>query len=512
MGISNSNTVVESARTARVMDTPQRPNLRQSRPNEEMRGLLRQVKGMVQQDMLTELQQKGGSEEGPKAEDLDQLQQQLDILKTIDEMQDGGDAPAVPDCQKERNKPAQQKPPKTEQMRPAAGPSVDQAKVNDEKLHGIANHKLGPDDDLLPPDERNKSVSELKDIKTADGSQKYGLMANLGNQEGMKDKLKSVVGDVDNDPKAFARGEAYLQKIKHMPNPDGSQRPNDMVNNGKIEGCTKSGDIRSGTEAAALKDSFKGGPQVADKNAPSSIDKGKAYGWLNDQKALSPTNDKHVVNGGNARGDAQVFFMNVGENIKKGFKKIGEGFKLIGEGIKNFAEGAIHAIGSAVKVVGGALTGNRDLIHEGAKGFKDGASQAWHSVDTTIKGTGEVLGGAAGALVSASPVGMAINQTTGNAASRLASGVPEGLADTLVKGRNGPIKFVEGAAEGNLQKALKGGYDFANMGTMFIPGAGEANMARVVGTNMAKEGIKESAKDEAKNQYNENKNGESQQA
>ena len=397
---------------------------------------------------------------------------------------------------------------------PQASPA--DAQVNADKLAGVGNHPLGPDDDLLPPDEKGKSVADLKDLKTPDGKQKYALMANLGNQEGMKDKLKQVVGDVDNDPKAFARGEAYLQKIKHMPNPDGSKRPDDMVNNGKLEGCTSSGDIRSGTEAAILKDSFKGGPQVADKDAPNPIDKSKAYGWLNDQKALAPTNDKHVVNGGNGRSDAQVFFMNVGENIKKGFEKIGEGFKKIGEGIKNFAEGAVHAIGGAFKVLGGVLSFNGDLIKKGANDVKDGGSEAWHSVDTTIKGAGEVLGGAASAAVAVSPAGMAINQLTGNAASRLADGVFEGAADTLVKGRNGLVNAADAAVHGDWKGVGKGLYDTANLALMLVPGAGEANAARVVAQNAAKglikAGAKDAVKDEAKDQYDQYQDDASQTA
>ena len=486
--------------------------------SDEMMNLLEQFSNLVQMDMMQTMAKMSKSPEGPSQQGLQMLQQQFEMLKTIEDMQaqasgggkcGGGDDTQAP-AGTTQSKPGDA----VQNTAPATGPaptgqSAEELKVNDEKLRGVGNHPLGPDDDLLPPEEKNMSVDELKNLKVTDENgkekQKYGLIANLGNQEGMRDKLKTVVGDIDNDPKAMARGEAYLQKIKHMPNPDGSARPADIVNNGKLEGCTGSGDIRSGTEAAILKDSFKGGPQVPDKDAPNPIDKNKAYGYLNEQKALAPTNDKHVVNGANGRSDAQVFFMNVGENIKKGFEKIGEGFKKIGEGIKHFAEGAIKAIGGAFKVVGGALTFNGDLIKQGANDVKDGGKKAWHSVDETIKGAGEVLGGAASTAVAISPAGMAINQMTNNAASRLADGVFEGMADTIVKGRNGLINAGEAAIKGDWKGVGKGLYDTANLALMFVPGAGQANAARNVGQQFAKElvksGVKDSVKDEGLNQY-----------
>jgi hypothetical protein len=386
------------------------------------------------------------------------------------------------------------------------GASAEQLKINDDKLCGVGDHPLGPDDDLLPPEEQGMSVEQLKSLTNPDGTQMYGLMANLGNQEGVRDKLKEVVGDVDNDPKAFARGEAYLQKIKNMPNPDGSKRPDEVMFNGKMEGATKDGDIRAGTEMAILKDSFKGGPQVSDDDAPDPIDKNTAYEWLNGQKTLAPTNDKHVVNGGNFRSDAQVMVMDVNDTFEQGFQQMGDGLKKIGDCAVNFAEGAVDAIGGAFKVVGGALTFNPDLIKEGADGFQDGISQSWESIDTGIKGVGDVIGGFASVAVNASPAGMALNLITDNAASRLAAGVFEGTADFLVKGKNSPVEFAHGIAEGDVKKVGKAVLDFTSMASALIPGAGQANAARVVATNLLKEGAKDSVKDEAKHQYAENKN------
>lgn len=246
---------------------------------------------------------------------------------------------------------------------PTATADPAQLKVNEEKLKGIGNHPLGPEDDLLPPQEKHLSVAELKNLDGENGK-KYKLMANLGNQEGIRDKLKQVVGDIDNDPKAFARGEAYLQKIKHMPNPDGSARPESIINNGKMEGATKDGDIRSGTELAKLKDSFKGGPHVPDEKAPT-IDKAKAYGWLNEQKALAPTNDPHVKNGGNFISPAQVFFKKVADGIGDVFDFAGRFVKMtvgkipgLGKLIELGVDMSMSVKAGLSRFVGDAIVGN----------------------------------------------------------------------------------------------------------------------------------------------------------
>jgi len=150
---------------------------------------------------------------------------------------------------------------------------AEQNQVKMDKVNGIGNHPLGPEDDLVPENLKGKSFGDMK--------KEYPILTNLGNQEGVRDKLKKVVGDFDRDPpdpQAFMRGVAYLNKIKNMPNPDGSIRPEEVTKNGKMEGSTKDNEIRPGTELAILKDSFKGGPGVPDDKAPNPIDKKVAYG------------------------------------------------------------------------------------------------------------------------------------------------------------------------------------------------------------------------------------------
>ncbi|WP_124538527.1 hypothetical protein [Piscinibacter terrae] len=231
---------------------------------------------------------------------------------------------------------------KTEAPAAEAEPSPEQAKVNQEKLQGIGNHPLGPDDKLLPPSDK-RTAQQVLDSKEG------AILKNLGNQEGVRDKLKQTVGDFESDPQAAARGIAYLRKIKNMPNPDGSKRPDDVTQNDKVEGATKDGDIRSGTELAILKDSFKGGPQVPDKDAPATVDKSKAYAWMNSQKALAPTNDPHVKNGGNFVSDAAV----IGQKILNGLADV---FDFAG---KLFSKtiGKIPGLGKIAGFIGDTLAG-----------------------------------------------------------------------------------------------------------------------------------------------------------
>jgi len=116
-----------------------------------------------------------------------------------------------------------------------ASANAEEAKLKKETLEGVGNHPLSPEADLRPDNEKNMSVADMKNIDGPDGK-KYKLISSLGNQEGMRDKLKEVVGDFDKDPAALARGEAYLQKIKHMPNADGKQPTPEDLKSGSMGG------------------------------------------------------------------------------------------------------------------------------------------------------------------------------------------------------------------------------------------------------------------------------------
>ena len=129
-------------------------------------------------------------------------------------------------------------------------------------------------------------------------------LKNLGNQSGVEDNLKKQVGDWT-DPKlspddradAAYRASEVLSFIKSSSAADGSKRPDSVAKDGKIEGFTKDGDARHGTEAGLLQDFGKQG-----------------YSALaGGNHSLPTTNDSHVNKDGTNESNAQ--------NAGKGFLK-----------------------------------------------------------------------------------------------------------------------------------------------------------------------------------------------
>jgi hypothetical protein len=150
--------------------------------------------------------------------------------------------------------------------------------------------------------------------KTADDylSANNGLLKNLGNQEGMKDKLKDRYGDWD-DPNRSPQDRAqsaynasrHLGIIKHKSNREGGDR-GDVVDNGKMEGATKDGDIRDGTEMGDLKNSLKDEPPVEQRGDPRAWDtQDKNTSDVLSNPNLKDTRDPHVrLDGTNRNNDA----------------------------------------------------------------------------------------------------------------------------------------------------------------------------------------------------------------
>ena len=84
------------------------------------------------------------------------------------------------------------------------------------------------------------------------------LLKNLGNQSGIKDRLKEQVGDFETDADAAYRASQVLEHIeKH--DGDGKILSGQDVGNGTINGITKSGEAKNGTEAGRLQDFGKYG-------------------------------------------------------------------------------------------------------------------------------------------------------------------------------------------------------------------------------------------------------------
>ncbi len=84
------------------------------------------------------------------------------------------------------------------------------------------------------------------------------LLRNLGNQSGVKDMLKERVGDFETDADAAYRA---MQVLEHIETLDGSGEriAGKDVANGRVDGFTKGGDAKNGTEAGRLQDFGKYG-------------------------------------------------------------------------------------------------------------------------------------------------------------------------------------------------------------------------------------------------------------
>ena len=123
----------------------------------------------------------------------------------------------------------------------------------------------------MPKDEKDTSVAPSSDtlFKSMDGDNRSAdqiindnpVLKNLGNQKDIKQEdLKKQFGDwTSNNPDEKSRALAaknmsyFLNNVKALDNREGGDR-GDVSTNGKIEGLTKGGDARHGTEAAIVKD------------------------------------------------------------------------------------------------------------------------------------------------------------------------------------------------------------------------------------------------------------------
>jgi uncharacterized membrane-anchored protein YjiN (DUF445 family) len=84
------------------------------------------------------------------------------------------------------------------------------------------------------------------------------LLKYLGNQSEVKDNLKKQVGDFDTDADAAYRASKVLEHVEHI-DEDGKMTDGENLGNGSIDGFTKDGDARHGTEAGRLQDFGKYG-------------------------------------------------------------------------------------------------------------------------------------------------------------------------------------------------------------------------------------------------------------
>nr|WP_268944810.1 hypothetical protein [Pseudomonas sp. KNUC1026] len=118
------------------------------------------------------------------------------------------------------------------------GDAVDRAKAKDA---GIEWER---------PKGDNRSAQEIIDSSP--------LLKNLGNQSGVKDKLRDRVGDFEKDPDAAYRAVQVLDHVEQF-DEGGKRLVGGDIGNSRVDGFTKGGDAKHGTEAGRLQDFGKYG-------------------------------------------------------------------------------------------------------------------------------------------------------------------------------------------------------------------------------------------------------------
>ncbi|RRZ97155.1 hypothetical protein [Erwinia sp. 198] len=168
----------------------------------------------------------------------------------------------------------------------------------------------------MPASEKDTSVppSSSTLFKNMDGDNRTAdqiindnpVLKNLGNQKDIKQsELKKQFGDwTANNPDEKSRALAaknmsyFLNNVKALDNREGGDRGK-ISTNGKIEGLTKSGDARHGTEAAIVKD-------VAEQGLDKAFPK---------DGRLTTTNDKMVNLNGTTKSGFQGICLTLGKAL-----------------------------------------------------------------------------------------------------------------------------------------------------------------------------------------------------
>ncbi len=118
------------------------------------------------------------------------------------------------------------------------GDAMDQARARDVGI------------DWQRPKDDQRSAQEIIDDSA--------LLKNLGNQGGVKDKLKERVGDFETDPDAAYRAVQVLDHVEQL-DENGNRIAGKNIGNGRVDGYTSSAEARHGTEAGRLQDFGKYG-------------------------------------------------------------------------------------------------------------------------------------------------------------------------------------------------------------------------------------------------------------
>ncbi|WP_230684396.1 hypothetical protein [Burkholderia cepacia] len=210
-----------------------------------------------------------------------------------------------------------------------------------------------PNDQTKRPPGDNRTAQQIIDDNP--------LLKNLGNQSGVKDNLnKFVGGNMYNDPDQAFKAAALLTNIKSSANRNGDARDASQVGNGKIDGFTKDGDARHGTEAGLLQDVVGGGGHPGG-------------GWAHLEQTghkLDETNDSHVNLDGTNKDNLQWGFEQAGKYIGAFFKGIGKSL------IDIITKGRINPVSAILTVIKDVGTSEAKTAIENSNLGKDAKQTA----------------------------------------------------------------------------------------------------------------------------------------
>ncbi len=254
-------------------------------------------------------------------------------------------------------------------------------------------------------------------------------LKNLGNQSNVEGNLKKQVGDWT-DPKlspdqradAAYRASEVITFVKTCNASDGSKRSDDVTKDGKIDGFTKDGQARDGTEAGLLQNFGKSGYSALQTSNHN----------------LSKTNDSYV----NKDGTTQSTVKHEDKEALNGLKKFAKGLLKVVKVFENVAS-KIAGFVADLKIPGiSQLAGAASV---GAEAL----SQAANVGQTALEG-GDVKG-------AAKQLGVQVGETALNALTA------PGAGKALGEGVKGITDLAaRSAKEGGKQVASEGAQDSAS--------------------------------------------------
>lgn len=291
-------------------------------------------------------------------------------------------------------------------------------------------------------------------------------LKNLGNQSGVKDNLKKQVGDFEHDPDAAFRASEVLKHIKSAKTSDGENRSDDVTDNGKIEGFTKDGDARHGTEAGLLQDFGKHG-----------------YSALKDNQTLDKTNDKHVKQDGTNMDNTTFAAHEIVHGLSEAVGWIGKELDKLPGPLKSLL-GPLHMISKAASggldVADAAISGGdvkqagKDMAHgllSTGAGIIQGAADLVDSTVGKVPGLGKLANAAVQPLATAASGGLHVADTAveGGDVKQAAEQMGADVAGSAVESAVG-LADPTGVASGAAGNAVRNGID---KGSVPAGGAGD---------------------------------------